>query len=106
MLQLEDYDWAATGDAASTAQGVAAAVARLGYPAAAQHYFAGFVLRAEERGQWRAIARAAQVARARGVAETFVWALPQVMRDGFVHFDLEEDAMQAFDDGAGHASTH
>ena len=98
VLQLEDYDWAATGDAASTAQGVAAAVARLGYPAAAQHYFAGFVLRAEERGQWRAIARAAQAARARGVAETFVWALPQVMRDGFVHFDLEEDAMQAFDD--------
>ena len=100
VLQLEDYDWAATGDAVATAQGVAAATARLGYPMEAQHYFAGFVLRLEERGQWRAIARAAATARARGVAETFVWALPQVMRDGFVHFDLEEDAMQAFDDVA------
>lgn len=100
VLQLEDYDWAATGDAVATAQGVAAATARLGYPTEAQHYFAGFVLRPEERGQWRAIARAAATARARGVAETFVWALPQVMRDGFVHFDLEEDAMQAFDDVA------
>ena len=100
VLQLEDYDWAATGDAVATAQGVAAATARLGYPMEAQHYFAGFVLRPEERGQWRAIAHAAATARARGVAETFVWALPQVMRDGFVHFDLEEDAMQAFDDVA------
>lgn len=100
VLQLEDYDWAATGDAVATAQGVAAATARLGYPMEVQHYFAGFVLRPEERGQWRAIARAAATARARGVAETFVWALPQVMRDGFVHFDLEEDAMQAFDDVA------
>jgi len=100
VLQLEDYDWAATGDAVATAQGVAAATARLGYPTEAQHYFAGFVLRPEERGQWRAIARAAATARARGGAETFVWALPQVMRDGFVHFDLEEDAMQAFDDVA------
>ena len=98
VLQLEDYDWAATGDAVSTAQGVAAATVRLGYPVEAQHYFAGFVLRAQDRGQWRAIARATATARARGVAETFVWALPQVMRDGFVHFDLEEDAMQAFDD--------
>src|SRR3546814_12636280 len=35
---------------------------------------------------------------ARGrVAETFVWALPQVMRDGFTHFD-EEAEVQAFDD--------
>ena len=100
VLQLEDYDWAATGDAVATAQGVAAATARLGYPTEAQHYFAGFVLRPEERGQWRAIAHAAATARARGVAETFVWALSQVMRDGFVHFDLEEDAMQAFDDVA------
>lgn len=98
VLQLEDYDWAATGDAVSSAQGVAAAAERLGYPVGAQHYLAGFVLRARDRGQWRAIARAAATARARGVAETFVWALPQVMRDGFVHFDLEEDAMQAFDD--------
>jgi uncharacterized protein (TIGR02217 family) len=96
-LQLEDYDWAATGNVGATARGVAAAGVRLGYPAHEQHYFSGFVLRREDRGQWRAIADAAEVARARGVAETFVWALPQVLRDGFTYFE-EEGAMEAFDD--------
>ncbi|MFS0772823.1 TIGR02217 family protein [Sphingomonas sp. 1P08PE] len=102
VLQLEDYDWAAAGDRVSTARGVAAAEARLGYPPGRQHYLSGFVLRPEEAGQWAAIDRAAADARARGVAATIVWALPQVMRDGFVHFDSGEEgeAMQAFDDVA------
>lgn len=98
VLQLEDYDWAAAGHAGATARGIAAVEARLGYPAGEQHYLSGFVLRPEDRGQWRAIAEAAQTARRRGVAETYVWALPQVLRDGFVHFDTEEDGMEAFDD--------
>jgi uncharacterized protein (TIGR02217 family) len=34
----------------------------------------------------------------RGVAATFVWAFPQVMRDGFTWFGLEEDAVQGFHD--------
>jgi uncharacterized protein (TIGR02217 family) len=97
VLQLEDYDWAATGNAGATARGVAAAGARLGYPVNKQHYFSGFVLRPEDRGQWRAIAAAAEVARGRGVAETFVWALPQVLRDGFTYWEEERD-MDAFDD--------
>ncbi len=101
VLQLEDYDWAAAGDAVSTARGVAAAEARLGYPADRQHYLSGFVLRPDQSAQWRAIDAAAETARARGVAMTVLWALPQVMRDGFVHFDtLGEDAVQAFDDVA------
>jgi len=102
VLQLEDYDWAAAGNAAASAKGVARAEARLGYPATDQHYLAGFVLRGEDKAQWRPIAAAAARGRARGVAATFVWALPQVLRDGFVHFDAlagnEEEAMDAFDD--------
>lgn len=98
-LQLEDYDWAAAGNRAATERGVAEAGARLGYPIARQHYFAGFVLRPEDDAQWAAIDRAAEDARARGTAETFLWALPQVMRDGFIHFDeATEDAVDAFDD--------
>ncbi|WP_326525302.1 DUF2460 domain-containing protein [Sphingomonas sp.] len=97
VLQLEDYDWCAAGNPAATARGVAAAEARLGYPVGDQHYLAGFVLNAEDRHQWAAIDAAAVAARARGVARTFVWALPQVMRDGFVHFD-GEDAVTGFDD--------
>lgn len=97
LLQLEDYDWAAAGNVAASAKGVALAEARLGYPAAEQHYLAGFVLRSEDKRQWRYIAEAAERGRRRGVAATFIWALPQVLRDGFVHFDQEED-VEAFDD--------
>ena len=101
VLQLEDYDWAAAGDVAATRDGVAVAEARLGYPVASQHYLAGFVARAEEAGQWRAIVAAADAARARGVAAVFLWALPQVLRDGLVywqHGSLGEEDVQAFDD--------
>ncbi len=84
------------GRGAETVPARAAMVQRLGYPVHEQHYFSGFVLNAEDRGQWRAIADAADAARRAGVARTFVWALPQVARDGFVAFD-GEDAVQAFD---------
>lgn len=97
LLQLEDYDWAAAGNAAASDKAVAAAQARLGYPPARQQYLAGFVLRSADKAQWRAIAEAAARARSRGVAATYVWALPQVARDGFTHFDQEAD-VTPFDD--------
>jgi uncharacterized protein (TIGR02217 family) len=97
VLQLEDYDWAVAGNRHATARGVAMAQARLGYPIERQHYFAGFVLNPEDAHQWREIADAADAARRRGVAAGFIWALPQVIRDGFTYFDQEDD-VQAFDD--------
>ncbi len=96
VLQLEDYDWVTGGRGAETALARGAMAARLGYPVEEQHYFSGFVLLAEQRAQWAAIADAADAARRAGVARTFVWALPQVARDGFVTFD-GEDEVQAFD---------
>ncbi len=96
VLQLEDYDWVTGGRGAATEGARAAMAARLGYPAGDQHYFAGFVLAPEDRGQWQAIAAAADAARRAGVARAVLWALPQVARDGFVAFD-GEDAVQAFD---------
>jgi uncharacterized protein (TIGR02217 family) len=99
VLQCEDYDWAAAGRSGASGRGLALMQARLRYPDDAQHYLAGFVLRAEDREQWAPIADAAARGLARGVAETFVWALPQVMRDGFTWFEPSgEEAMQAFDD--------
>ncbi|MCP3735046.1 DUF2460 domain-containing protein [Sphingomonas sp. RP10(2022)] len=97
VLQLEDYDWVTEGDTASTARGVAAAQARLGYPVARQQYLSGFVLRPDQAAQWSRIEAAAQTARARGVAAVVLWALPQVMRDGFVHFEGDE-SVQDYDD--------
>jgi uncharacterized protein (TIGR02217 family) len=98
VLQLEDYDWAAAGAHGSTMQGVTEAAARLGYPVEKQHYFAGFVPQPEDAAQWRAIAEAAERGFGRGTAEVFAWALPQVIRDGFVWFDVGEAEVEAFDD--------
>lgn len=98
VLQLEDYDFVVAGNTAQTARASAAAQARLGYPTAETQYFSGFVLRPDQFADWREIDAAAEAALARGVARSFIWALPQVLRDGFVHFDTGEDAVQAFDD--------
>ncbi len=101
VLQLEDYDWVTTGNHGATVKGIAEATARLGYPVGEQHYFAGFVLRPEERAQWRDIDFAAAASARRGTAQTYIWALPQVARDGYTHFqigDESEDDVRAFDD--------
>ena len=100
VLQLEDYDWVTRGDHGSTQRAVPLMAERLGYPVEAQHYFAGFVLTPEDKPQWRAVAAAAERAEVRGAAQTFIWALPQVARDGFTIFDIaqETEAMQSFDD--------
>jgi uncharacterized protein (TIGR02217 family) len=100
VLQLEDYDWVTAGDTAASAAGAAIATARLGYPPARQHYLSGFVLRpGDAASDWPRIEEAAAAAGRRGVAETFLWALPQVMRDGLVRWDKVEEAdMDAFDD--------
>jgi uncharacterized protein (TIGR02217 family) len=100
VLQLEDYDWVTSGNHGATQRAVPLMATRLGYPIARQHYFAGFVLRPEDRAQYDEIAFAAAQSRARGTAQTYVWALPQVARDGFTYFEIgqQEDAVQEFDD--------
>jgi uncharacterized protein (TIGR02217 family) len=92
VLQLEEYEFVTGGDFAGQArtQGVGAS---LGYPVAAQHYFAGFAASAAD---WPRIAAAAAASPA---AETFVWAWPQVARDGLTTFDIQGDeTMPAFHD--------
>ncbi len=99
VLQLEDYDWVLSGRTDAAGAAAAAMADRLGYPVAEQHYFAGFVREAGDAAAlWPGIAAAAGAAMARGAAETFVWALPQAIRDGFVFFDIGEDEMDAFED--------
>ena len=96
-LQIEDYEWVTAGRATARINAYAAVDDRLRYPAAEQHYFAGFVADASGREQWRAIVSAALDAHARGSAEVFIWALPQVLRDGVTLFG-EEEAVTPFDD--------
>lgn len=101
VLQLEDYEFLTRGDLGAQQRARAAIDTALGYAARDQHYLAGFVLNAEDRAQWERIADGAAAAQARGVAQTFIWALPQVMRDGFTWFDVhgdEEEDVAGFHD--------
>ncbi len=99
-LQLEDYDWLTSGADAYRRAAYAAVDARLGYPAAAQDYLAGFVLLPAQTDQWRRIDAGLDEAAARLAHERFVWALPQVCRDGYLRLPQpeDEDTMLPFDD--------
>ncbi len=98
-LQLEDYEFVTRGDLAGQARARAAIADRLGYAPGQQHYFSGFATRA---GDWEPILVAASEARARGVAETFVWAWPQIARDGFTVFEIGADGNGESDMAAFH----
>jgi uncharacterized protein (TIGR02217 family) len=100
-LQVEDYDWLTTGADCLRRAGYETINDRLGYPAEEQDYLAGFVLRPEDTALWRRIDAGIDEARARNAHEVFVWALPQICRDGFVRLPPppdEDSAMLAFDD--------
>lgn len=99
-LQVEDYDWLTAGAEARRRQAYAAVIARLGYPVAETDYLAGFVLDPADRDLWRRIDAGLDEAAQRGAHERFVWALPQVCRDGFVRLPQTsaEDDMLPFDD--------
>jgi len=90
VLQLEDYEWV-TGDRTALRHAAYAAVAaRLGYPPQRQHYLSGFAHPGAPK-QWAAIVAAAREAQARGASETFIWALPQVVRDGLTLFGKDNE---------------
>ena len=101
-LQLEDYDWLTGGAEALRLQGYSTMDALLAYPLAQQDYLAGFVLDAGDADTlWPLIDAGLDQAKARGVPRRFVWALPQVCRDGYTRLPdtpSDEDDMQAFDD--------
>ena len=99
-LQVEDYDWLTAGAEASRHAAYRTIDERLGYPREKQDYLSGFVLRAEDAPEyWRLIDGGLDEAATRGVPQLFVWALPQVCRDGYIRLPFgENNDMQAFDD--------
>ena len=101
-LQLEDYDWLTAGADANRRAALDFVDARLGYPIAQQDYLSGFVLDpTDAESFWPRIDAGLDEARHRGVIQRFVWALPQVSRDGYTRLPTyEEDAMTPFDDVA------
>lgn len=97
VLQLEDYEWVTAGRRRLSEEAIRDASQRLGYAPHEQHYLSGFVAAADERDQWTEVLNAAAVAKRRGTSEVFLWALPQVVRDGLTVFG-EERSVDGFDD--------
>jgi len=99
-LQVEDYDWLTAGADALRRAAYAFVDNRLGYPTDEQDYLSGFVLDPADAEQfWTRIDAGLDEAAARGVTRRYVWAQPQINRDGYTRLPTnDEDAMQAFDD--------
>ncbi|WP_435200199.1 DUF2460 domain-containing protein [Qipengyuania sp. 902] len=98
-LQVEDYDWLTGGHEGARRDAYAFVDAHLGYPVEATDYMSGFVLLPENaESYWPIIDRALDEARERGISQRFVWALPQVARDGYTRLPTMEDDVQPFDD--------
>lgn len=99
-LQLEDYDWLTSGADASRRSAYALFETRLGYSPENQDYFAGFVLNAADaEALWLRIDRGLDEAAERGIAHRYVWALPQVNRDGYTRLaPLTDQTSASFDD--------
>lgn len=99
-LQIEDYDWLTSGTEANRRQAYSLMDQRLQYALAEQDYMAGFVLLPEDADlYWQRIDAGLEEAHERGITRRFVWALPQVARDGYTRLPAsEDDNMQAFDD--------
>lgn len=107
VLQVEDYDWLTEGAEALARNAWNGLIANSGHAVTDQHYLGGFVLLATDAEPfWARIDRGLDAALGRGVARAFVWALPQIVRDGYVRLPLRhrthspdpETDMQAFDD--------
>lgn len=98
-LQLEDYDWLTSGTDAARRAAYAFVNDRLGYPLADQDYLAGFVLDpANAEPFWQRIDRGLDEAATRSIARRYVWAQPQVNRDGYTRLaPPPEQAMDPFD---------
>lgn len=99
-LQLEDYDWLTDGADAHRRQAYEFANSRLQYPIEEQDYLAGFVLNSnDDEAYWEHIDRGVDEAIKRAIERRYIWAQPQVNRDGYTRLPLsEEDNMEAFDD--------
>lgn len=98
-LQLEDYDWLTAGADAARRAAYALVDSRLGYLPADQDYLAGFVLNpADADVMWARIDSGLDEAAARSITRRYVWALPQVNRDGYTRLaPPPEQAMDPFD---------
>jgi uncharacterized protein (TIGR02217 family) len=90
-LQLEDYEFLQAGLWHRHRTGLADARARLNYPNDKTDYLSGFADQPRNQTQWRSIVQALNEP---NYAERYLWAYPQIVRDGvIIHAHENEDIM-------------
>lgn len=91
FMQVEDYDHVIAGDWLAHQRGLDTVINELGYPMETTHYFGGFVLNPKASVIWKNMERALIDTRKRGFGERAIWAYTQLIRDGVVAFEAEEE---------------
>lgn len=85
ILQVEDYDWIINGDWSDHATTWTTATTTLGYPLNKIHYFSGFNLQASTADSvWPNVFQAIRDGYHEAVSQIWVWARPEVFRDGII----------------------
>lgn len=87
FVQIEDYDWIINGQLDLLPLTLEAATVKLGYPLDVVHYFVGFVNTARETWVWPNVNIATREAILNEIPNIYVWAYPQVIRDGITYDD-------------------
>ncbi|MCW2763972.1 MAG: hypothetical protein JWR85_4173 [Marmoricola sp.] len=87
FMQIEDYDWIINGELDKLPLTREAALDLLEYPLSTVHYFVGFVLNGNHTWIWPNINIATKQALQANIPNVYVWAYPQVIRDGILYTD-------------------
>lgn len=87
FVQIEDYDWIINGELDLLPLTLQAATVELNYPLSVVHYFVGFVNTARETWVWPNVNIATKEAILNEIPNIYVWAYPQVIRDGITYDD-------------------
>jgi len=96
FLQVEDYDFVLNGEWGKRAAAIDVIDQTLSYPREITHYFGGFNLLPTTLENWQNISRAIDLGFKDNYAEVFVWAYPQIVRDGVIYNITQENAMTGF----------
>jgi len=96
FLQVEDYDFVLNGEWGKRKGAIEIIDQTLSYPREKTHYFGGFNLLPTTPENWQNIIRAVDLGFEDNYEEVFVWAYPQIVRDGMIYTKNQEKNMTGF----------
>ena len=96
FFQVEDYGYVIAGKWAAHNLSIQKITSDLNYTMEDTHYFSGFNLSEAAPDVWRNIDLAAKDGFHKKFGEIFIWAYPQIVRDGIIYNQDQEQEMSGF----------